>query len=616
VGPNPTHPPKDPENPTWADLNSNPGAQYFWFDRVFVYGADPNSFAYQDLSANHPGALDTSLISTDYINNPRTMNAVYNLGARMKNALRLGKEKVTGGEVGNKQFNDYTVVPTDSVLRKFFNPPDTVWTPRVLKDGSDSVGALGALNRVFVNIGLFSEEWLQHINPLVGGKPFTPFPIKNAEKNSSYWKATEAQTVDTALFFLAATPPDYLKDTPGGIAYLTADKAVLKRGKVVFAENCARCHSSKLPEEAYGFFKDQGCNGPDYLGCWNSYWKWTKTQEFKGKMTDIVMKDDFQADNYLSTELRIPVTLLETNVCAALATNAIKGDTWDNFSSTSYKSLPSVGEVIVHDPRDGTPRKYDMPAGGRGYIRPPSLTSVWSTAPLLLNNTLGKFYPSGSVEDRLKSFDGGIQQLLWPEKRYCEQKDMYAEGTNYAKDYGGGYGYGKAGGGTEGSCEELGRTYVTRSGKKVPGIIDRTWARSSLSVPVGYLPPPLDKLPLVDGSLDIGPIPEGTPIGLLANMDLDKKEDIARDVLGPLLADLKEAKLKTKLLPEQATDEEIRKVFSRHELVDRLLSVNKCPDFVINRGHYFGTDYLPKDEGETPLSDQDKKALIEFLKTL
>jgi hypothetical protein len=51
-------------------------------------------------------------------------------------------------------------------------------------------------------------------------------------------------------------------------------------------------------------------------------------------------------------------------------------------------------------------------------------------------------------------------------------------------------------------------------------------------------------------------------------------------------------------------------------LVEPLLEVNKCPDFVVNRGHYFGTDYLPESEGEPGLSDADKNALIEFLKTL
>ena len=37
VGPAPSNPPADPENPTWANLNSNPGAQYFWVDRIFIW---------------------------------------------------------------------------------------------------------------------------------------------------------------------------------------------------------------------------------------------------------------------------------------------------------------------------------------------------------------------------------------------------------------------------------------------------------------------------------------------------------------------------------------------------------------------------------------------------
>jgi len=37
---------------------------------------------------SRPGALDTSLVSTDSINNPRTMNAVYHLGARLEQAKR------------------------------------------------------------------------------------------------------------------------------------------------------------------------------------------------------------------------------------------------------------------------------------------------------------------------------------------------------------------------------------------------------------------------------------------------------------------------------------------------------------------------------------------------
>ncbi|HKE41086.1 MAG TPA: hypothetical protein VKG21_14690 [Casimicrobiaceae bacterium] len=574
VGPNPTNPPADPEHPKWENLNSNPGAQYFWVDRIFVWDVDESSFAYQLFHTSNPGALDTSFVSTDYINNPRTMNAVYNFGARMALAKKWGREDLAGGELNNEHFNKY--VPPGSPLSQFYQAPDTVWTPRVLKDGSDSVGALGALNRVFVNIGLFSEEWLEHFKPFVGGTKFTPFEISVANRNSSYWKATEAQTPDVALFFLATAKPDLLKDAPGGRAYLSNDKQQLDRGKVVFAERCARCHSSKLPDKAFEFFQDKACRGPDYLKCWNDYWTYSKSDAFKQAMVRIAMADDFATDNYFSTDLRVPVTLLETNACSSLATNALAGDIWDNFSSQTYKNLPSVGRITVHDPITGAPRPYDMPAGGRGYIRPPSLISLWSSAPFLLNNRLGKFNWSGSVADRMDSFKVSIDQLLSPEKR---------EGN---------------------------RKYVTASGKEVPGIIDVTTERSYLRVPKGYLPDFLQQFvgPLSsaqpwlfkEDGIQVGPIPQGTPVNLLSNIDLEQKIKVAAFVV----------KAKEALKSVQgASDEEIRRAFSG--LVQPLLELSKCPDFVVNRGHYFGTDYFAEEPG---LSDQDKSALIEFLKTI
>jgi hypothetical protein len=42
-----------------------------------------------------------------------------------------------------------------------------------------------------------------------------------------------------------------------------------------------------------------------------------------------------------------------------------------------------------------------------------------------------------------------------------------------------------------------------------------------------------------------------------------------------------------------------------------LMDLSKCPDYIVNRGHYFGTALAP----EPPMTDQDKLALIEFLKT-
>lgn len=580
VGPNPVKPPQDPENPKWENLSSNVGAQYFWIDRIFSWDADASSFAFQLFHTSRPGALDTSLVASDNINNPRTMNAVYYLGPRLELAKRWGKETLAGGSLNNKQLNDYV---KQGLLTEFYKAPDTVWAPRVLKDGADSVGALGALNRVFLNIGLFSEEWMLHFNPLIGGKKQSPIEISVARKNSTYWQATESQTADLALFFLKTTAPHHLKDAPGGEAYLTKDKAVLTRGKIVFAETCARCHSSKAPTPAPGL-DPGGCSGPNYLDCWNKYWAWTKTDDYKAKMRQIVLADDFLDNNFLSTELRVPVTLTQTNACSPLASNAIAGNVWDNFSSQTYKELPSVGTITVYDPFTGQPRQFQMPGGGRGYTRPPSLVSLWSTAPFLLNNTLGTFNPSPSVDARMQSFQDSIQKLLWPEKR---EKDSIL-------------------------------------GDKIPGVMDRTTQTSYLRIPVGYLPDflqpliePGDRLfpwLLAKSGVQIGPIPAGTPVDLLANLQLvSESTDPAQrlDHDKKLLQLLLKIKHDLKSLPPGATDEQARQVFAN--IAEPLFEMSKCPDYIVNRGHYFGTGYSKN--GPPALSDSDKLALIEFLKT-
>ena len=140
----------------------------------------------------------------------------------------------------------------------------------VLKDGADSVGALGALNRVYLNIGLFSEDWMTHFIPLIGGPKTSPIEIKYCRAASNYWNANELQTPYTGLFFMVTAKPDYLAKAPGGAAYM-ADSALVPQGKQVFAERCARCHSSKQPDKVFQTYFKAGCIGPDYLKCWNDY---------------------------------------------------------------------------------------------------------------------------------------------------------------------------------------------------------------------------------------------------------------------------------------------------------------------------------------------------------
>jgi hypothetical protein len=517
------------------------------------------------------------------------MNAIYAVMPRLGDAQRFGREQLAGGGLNNRQFNDFV---SSGPFTAFFNAPDTVLTPHVLKDGADSVGVLGALNRVYINIGTDSEEWLLHFNPVVGGRAISPITITDARANSSFYAATENQTLDEALFLIHASQRlDHLRDAPRGVKYLTASPAQLTRGKIVFAENCARCHSSKLPSSLEGL-EPNGCAGQQYLNCFNRYFAWTHTPAFKTQMRAIVLDPNFLKDNYLSTDLRIPVTLLHTNACSPLATNAIAGNIWDNYSSQSYKDLPSVGSITWYDPYTAARHQYVMPAGGRGYTRVPSLIALWSTAPYLLNNSVGPFDQSPSVDARMRVFEASIEQMLWPERR----------------------------------------VHDSLLGTKVPGTIDRTSAPSYLTIAKGYLPDLVQQnigavrvlFPKAfpdgdDSELAIGPIPAGTPIGLLANVRL-LSEDLSGDQLtqyqknkaelvAGIIADLLR-------LPKNASDPQARKVFAG--LYPRLLAVSKCPDFVVNRGHYFGTSYREPGETGPPrrgLSDSDKRALIEFLKT-
>ena len=137
---------------------------YMWVDRLFFATPNPANFMYQLVrTLIAPDPMDTSLVSTDNINNPRTMNAVYNLGSRLEMGRRIAHETLAGGSANNAQFNQFL---KQGPLTQYFHAPDQVWTPHVLKDGADSVGALGALNRVYLNIGLFSEDWLTHFNPV------------------------------------------------------------------------------------------------------------------------------------------------------------------------------------------------------------------------------------------------------------------------------------------------------------------------------------------------------------------------------------------------------------------------------------------------------------------
>ena len=379
-----------------------------------------------------------------------------------------------------------------------------------------------------------------------------------------------------------------LADAPGGEQYLRGTRAqpdydaVLTRGKTVFAENCARCHSSKLPEPVPPLEDTEACTGPNYLDCWKRYWDWSETADFKAKMRDIVMAPDFLDNNYLATDARIPVTHLETEVCSAMSSNAVEGYVWDNFSSQTYKSLPAVGNVNLRHPVTDEIQSWPTPGGGRGYQRVPSLVSIWTTAPFLHNNEIGTFTGDPSVAGRMRAFDDAIRKLLWPETRSHTTRRTRAVDNYSGEKYDG-------------------TSWLTVQTSTLPQRLRVFFGDGTLASMIRTLSGAGSLVS--DGRIQIGPIPAGTPINLLANINVDRHDP--RFSIWRLLRLLDNTKDRLKQVERQKLDPEQTKALLR-ELVPDLLQLSTCPDFIVDRGHPFGTT----------LSQADKDALIEFIKTL
>ncbi len=505
---NPANPPADPENPKWENLASAIGNQYLREGHTFATLVKPGGLFWEMLKTQPAGTADTSRIATDHINNPNAINPIFELGARVS----MAEDEVVAGDSLN--------LPGVTANMK---------VPHVLKDGADSVGVPGATLRVYVNIGSYSQHWLQQHNALIGLTPQKPFSVATAQANSVYWLATQTKFTNIANFFMHLKS-FRLEAAPGGPEHITKDEAVMTRGKIAFADNCATCHSSKRPPA-----------GADEIA-------W-----FRGE----ILKPDFRDDNFFSDDRRYPITKIKSNASRAAGTNAKRGHIWDPFSSETYKNLPSVGDIEVWNPFTGQNEKFPMPGGGPGYYRTASLISCWSSAPFLHNNALGKYTGDPSVAGRLEAFNDAAEKLLWPEKR-------------------------------------LGTNSIWRTGQDC-----------ALQIQAAVLPKLLrDGLSAAkqiddDGYFRLGPIPAGTPVNLLGSFD--PEADPANLLALCLKLKVTLAKIKVEHLDAAAARE-----LMRTEVAPALWKVSKCPDFVEDRGHYFGSE----------LPDADKLALIEYLKTL
>ena len=92
-----------------------------------------------------------------------------------------------------------------------------------------------------------------------------------------------------------------------------------------------------------------------------------------------------------------------------------------------------------------------------------------------------------------------------------------------------------------------------------------------------------DSSVMLTGTTRVLRVPAGTPIDYIARVD---PTEVAR-----LASEFPSLNLALRLTPDDV-------------ILDSLLKRNLAPDFILDRGHTFGSD----------LPDQDKRALIEFLK--
>lgn len=633
------------------------------------------------------------------------------------------------------------------------NKDNPRYTPRILFDGADSIGTWGAMSRVYLNIGSYWQRWNQLHQPLVGFREQRPFTLHDCRKYSVFFNATDRRVGPMRDYFLAVSEAMPLLSADGasdrivltsdptpedgvsGDALATnerlrgrrVDVSRLKHGRKVFARNCIVCHSSVQPESSAAALHAGVAGQQEYeerfkllikrrndrRAEWakkGEFWEhdpgqWLRDPEYLEWAQQIVEESAFWTRNFLSTDYRIPINVVNTNAGRALATNAVAGHIWEDFASLDYKKMPSVGPIDYFNPYAGakgendqfTPRHRAAPdvppgGGGVGFYRVPTLVSIWNTAPLLHNNSLGTFNNDPSIDGRLDAFDDAICKLLWPERRL--QSSSYNDATAARLQADRGLIWRT----TEDSYLTVSGKYVpqtlapflTRLGINVPwmhsvqplwlpstelfvgGFLllvahapvwrrrlgrivlalalalgvgwlvatrypDQTWSRWLLSVQpawfawtllalvgIAFLAPFSWKwnrwigclavaLSLLVGgfvyfnagrlgAIRLGPIPKGTPVNLIANVNSEVGQQELLKAFSEVAAGLSE--IQTRHLDQNSP--EIQQVM-REKIAPALLRVSKCPDFVMDKGHYY--------EWFKTMTDDDKTALIELLKT-
>lgn len=430
VGFDPTHPPANPNQPTWEDLSATIGNQHIKQPDMFFQGAPQDSLARIALQAGRPGTIDTSLVANDFMNNPGTQNNIMDFQNRRVFKNRM-KDPVTGEiRVG--------------------------LTQHVLKGGEDSVGDHLALIRVYVNIGMCTEEcWAPHFptpGSFFGEKAKqSPFRIAQCAKDCEPWNYADAKMDDLAAFLVTGGPTYLMNavDTDGTPGAKFIDLAKVPQGRKLFARECAACHSTKVAPE--NLRNDREALARFYQGHVfgkEDYWQYEFTEAERNapafvaqhllrdasgalrpkQFVDAASKggSDGQVfgQDWLGNDEPTAFNIVGTNACRALHDNHNEGHIWEEFSSLDYKERPSPGSMPRVIGRmipllGGLKLGEKKIEGGPGYMRNISLLSVWATSPFLHNNAIGELTRTAdgktfdtSVAGRIKQFEMAFDELM------------------------------------------------------------------------------------------------------------------------------------------------------------------------------------------------------------
>lgn len=369
----PLNPPKNPADPKWENIRGTIGNQYLRISEILTSGMAGTTLEAQLFGQARPGTSDTSAIATDAVHNPGSTNAIIHTQVRptFDNEQVMRWRKVAWCEAANP--NCWCEPDRDGKCWR--RQRDVATVHHLLKGGEDSIGALEAIQRVYINIGSCSEQcWTNHLTDLRQLDPHrrnfgqTPFDIGQCRRDCAGFRAIEDRLENIHDFLLsregeatdlARARELALRDSNPNAVYTTADLEAelnkkfgensVERGREVFADKCARCHSS-IPEFVGGAFRSRDFRARDATG--------------------------MRAD-WLGSDESIFASEVGTHRCRSLHSNHMMGHIWEEYGSETLRARPP--DPNIREPHDG----------GRGHYRNISLLSVWAHAPFLHNNSVG-----------------------------------------------------------------------------------------------------------------------------------------------------------------------------------------------------------------------------------